>query len=716
MNRLSAFVAVLGLLACTDDPRPPVGPGPGDAGGGGGGGGGGGTGGSGGSAPSCDAGQLELAGVCRDTCDPAVATATCAEGTCTFLGIEDGEPWGACLPGATGGGGRGSACSLDAPCGDGYVCIEQNGGGRCVPRCDPGDGDTCGAGLRCDPVGRTLGACLPSTCLREADCPDGQTCATWVRPDGGVDLACIFAVGGGAAGAACSADADCASGQCLEDLGICHGGCRTNDDCAGEGSCVLYGFEHEVQSVWVPTCLRDCTDDESCGPGQTCTWFDNRELDLNTVCVPAVGSAQAGAPCTDGADCRSGQCLAFQPGTTGFCDGGCTDDADCGGETVCAQTTRDSAGDDGVWGTADDWETYPRCRGATCSSNADCGAWVCGAALETVNGAVAVVNRCTPPAGPAGAGAPCMDLCASGTCIQRPFAPPEDCDDGVDNDHDGRTDCDDPSCAPWCAREICGDGVDNDADGATDCADLDCETACTTEVCHNGRDDDGNGLVDCDDPRCIFECHETNACNDYADEDGDGLVDCADRWDCARVCFETACDDGVDDDGDLLVDCHDDDCGNAPNCVEHRCAAGDCCTNGLDDDGDGRVDCQDGNCAGTTACSEAACDGADCCSDDLDQDGDDLVDCADPDCARTAACDEGMGFDAGTCADALDQDGDGLVDCADPDCAFSFECLVCYVPCTRDADCPGGRCVEGAGIAAPPPGGNFVYRRTCVVD
>ncbi len=57
----------------------------------------------------------------------------------------------------------------------------------------------------------------------------------------------------------------------------------------------------------------------------------------------------------------------------------------------------------------------------------------------------------------------------------------EICDDGSDEDADGRTDCDDDDCfgvAPCDIAETnCADSGDNDGDGATDCDDSDCEDA-----------------------------------------------------------------------------------------------------------------------------------------------------------------------------------------------------------------------------------------------
>ncbi|MEE2883935.1 MAG: hypothetical protein VYD70_09470 [Planctomycetota bacterium] len=105
----------------------------------------------------------------------------------------------------------------------------------------------------------------------------------------------------------------------------------------------------------------------------------------------------------------------------------------------------------------------------------------------------------------------------------------EVCDDGLDNDLDGNTDCADPDCAPTAAcggtedaaAGECADGLDNDADGLGDCDDPDCTDPLTggpvadcllpdvpggfEESCANGDDDDGDGLTDCADPDCDGE-------------------------------------------------------------------------------------------------------------------------------------------------------------------------------------------------------------------
>ncbi|MCH8242632.1 MAG: hypothetical protein IH897_08485 [Planctomycetes bacterium] len=90
-------------------------------------------------------------------------------------------------------------------------------------------------------------------------------------------------------------------------------------------------------------------------------------------------------------------------------------------------------------------------------------------------------------------GPPCVPFCGDGNCDAREdrcncssdcgTSPASElaCDDGIDNDCDSLTDCDDADCltAPNCScvpTEIleisCDDGVDNDCDGLVDCDDL----------------------------------------------------------------------------------------------------------------------------------------------------------------------------------------------------------------------------------------------------
>jgi hypothetical protein len=86
------------------------------------------------------------------------------------------------------------------------------------------------------------------------------------------------------------------------------------------------------------------------------------------------------------------------------------------------------------------------------------------------------------------------------------------CENGLDDDLDGDSDCIDPDCLPYptCAEWSCADGEDDDEDGLVDCADPDCAlaAACGEADCDDGADDDGDGLADCDDDDCwTAACH-----------------------------------------------------------------------------------------------------------------------------------------------------------------------------------------------------------------
>lgn len=80
--------------------------------------------------------------------------------------------------------------------------------------------------------------------------------------------------------------------------------------------------------------------------------------------------------------------------------------------------------------------------------------------------------------------------------------------------------------------EICGDGIDNDSDGLTDCDDDECSRLEVCLSCFDGLDNDGDGQADCNDVTCSRGEGCLGACDDDADDDNDSLVDCADP-DCA---------------------------------------------------------------------------------------------------------------------------------------------------------------------------------------
>jgi len=143
------------------------------------------------------------------------------------------------------------------------------------------------------------------------------------------------------------------------------------------------------------------------------------------------------------------------------------------------------------------------------------------------------------------------------------------CSDGLDNDEDGLTDCQDSDCKGigCCARlgvedtdDFCNDGCDNDGDGYMDCSDHSCSktaavTVCKSAVkepednpaaCSDGIDNDWNGYFDCNDFSCststkvpFCEGNDGN-CADGIDNDGNGFVDCND-FNCSQNKNVTVC-------------------------------------------------------------------------------------------------------------------------------------------------------------------------------
>ena len=85
------------------------------------------------------------------------------------------------------------------------------------------------------------------------------------------------------------------------------------------------------------------------------------------------------------------------------------------------------------------------------------------------------------------------------------------CQNGIDDDHDGYTDMEDPGCdAPDDPSEhtdayACDDGIDNDGDGAVDLIDAGCPFPQATyedPPCDDGIDNNADGRTDYADPNC----------------------------------------------------------------------------------------------------------------------------------------------------------------------------------------------------------------------
>ena len=351
----------------------------------------------------------------------------------------------------------------------------------------------------------------------------------------------------------------------------------------------------------------------------------------------------------------------------------------------------------------------------------------------------------------------CIDGFWSGECVQDNQPLDEICDNGLDDNCDGYTDCEDESCfqdsvcqEPQCetgqtqscntgqlgiclagtqtcdgegfwgscvqdnesTTEICDDNLDNDCDGYTDCDDSDCEQdeACFTPPEPYCGDGIVNGEEECEYDQ---DCGEGMICMGCVCESQPPEPVCGDYI----VNGSEECDDGNTEDGDgCSANCTIEQSGPTPcttgqtkscstgqsgicsagtqtctdgvwgSCVQDNQPTTEDCSNGLDDDCDGSKDCSDSDCFGDIACYNPG-PGPSCL--DLDSDGYNAYN--QYFCLSGNDCDDGNPDvnpgAAEICTNGLDDDCDGSTDCSDSECLTDPACY---------QSPPGPDCSSGA--------------------
>jgi hypothetical protein len=284
----------------------------------------------------------------------------------------------------------------------------------------------------------------------------------------------------------------------------------------------------------------------------------------------------------------------------------------------------------------------------------------------------------------------------------------EVCDNGRDDNADGKIDCLDPTCfsnmrCSVALTEDCGNQTDDDGDGQVDCADSSCDgAACGSGcLCLNGRPTTsmtggGAGGGSSGGAAAGGSAGGSTAGGSAGGSTAGGSAGGSTAGGSAGGSTAGGSTAGGSAGGSTAG-------GSAGGSTAGGSAGGAAareqnCADNLDNDGDNATDCDDGDCAGITCGMGCRCVPGRrtevSCSDGQDNDGDTLTDCADSDC---------VGVGTEICNDGVDNTCDRAIDCGDSKCTNSPQCtnLPDGRPCLLPGQCAGGRCRTEAATGVP---------------
>lgn len=234
---------------------------------------------------------------------------------CAPLPSDSGQFQLLCAPPNQSGAKEGAACKTNGDCYNRF-CFK----GFCAAPC--ASAAQCTKGYECKPqtvmsggnvlpvkVCQVPAAGLP--CQANSDCPtgSGNDCRVIIN-NKVLESRCVKpATGSSQTGGLCSKDADCKSGTCLIEQGICTNLCKTDSDCPSSSG--LKCLKQKLTKTGAPpkefqVCSKPtCAGDVDCAEGQICQYTSKGLL----LCVTASKTKKAlGQACTANADCDSNLC------------------------------------------------------------------------------------------------------------------------------------------------------------------------------------------------------------------------------------------------------------------------------------------------------------------------------------------------------------------------------------------------------------------------
>ena len=485
-------------------------------------------------------------------------------------------------------------------------------------------------------------------------------------------------------------DTDCANRNCrstLTDAGVGNGwacdlASAANDKCActGNGGVAQVsettcddGFDNDCDGK------ADCADSDCLtGGGQTCGTFGKKCLSLNTC---GCGATQENCRTSQDDDCDgliNCEEISCRPSGTGFGQV-CDDSGNTCSQVLSNQSTCTTCTGNG--GVVEASEGSTGGASITCGDGKDndCDSTQANPSIDCQD------SNCLGRACSANGGV-CNSLkqcgCPGGLSNEQAL-----CNDGLDNDCDGRIDCLDSDCQPIGTGpgSACGAGNGRTctAAGLCSCSGNGGMAQATESICSDGRDNDCDGRADCTDNKCQPVGNQSgkicdlsgNTCSNLTDAGVSGCNVCSGNGGQVQT-SEFSCGDGFDNDCDGRIDCQDPKCGAlACSSSGKRCSsstltcvctgpealAETTCSDGLDNDCDGLADCTDPNCQPVSGQQARSCSntGKFCTATSA---------CACNGNGGTVEANEGATTGQATCGDGFDNDCDGMLDCLDPDC------------------------------------------------